>query len=70
MTEDMFYQDRAQNATFRGKEGFKQLLQALVAAFSTFQASEPNYIAHAETTLFADSRHASHIIVPVIPNGK
>jgi predicted acyl esterase len=24
----------------------------------------------AENTVFADSRHASHIVVPVIPNGK
>src|SRR4051812_44441169 len=51
MAEDMIYLDHAQNATFRGRDGFKQFLQGLVAAFPDIQVSEPAYIDARDTVI-------------------
>ena len=44
MTEDFTYEDRARGVTFSGRAGFKEFMQAWVAAFSDAAVSEPTYI--------------------------
>jgi steroid delta-isomerase-like uncharacterized protein len=51
MAEDVIYQDRARNATFRGRTGFREFMQGWVAAFSNAQVSEPIYIDAGDTVV-------------------
>jgi steroid delta-isomerase-like uncharacterized protein len=44
MAEDVIYQDRARDLTFRGRTGFREFMQGWVAAFSNAEVFEPVYI--------------------------
>jgi steroid delta-isomerase-like uncharacterized protein len=44
MAENITYQDRARNVTFRGRTGFKEFMQGWVTAFSNAEVFEPQYI--------------------------
>ena len=44
MAEDITYQDRARNLTFRGRTGFKEFMQGWVTTFSNAEVFEPQYI--------------------------
>ena len=44
MAENVTYEDRARNATFRGRAGFKEFMQGWVTALSNAEVSEPTYI--------------------------
>lgn len=51
MANELSYRDHAQNTTFRGRDGFKQFLQGLVAAFSNIQVVEATYIDAGDTVI-------------------
>lgn len=44
MGEEVIYQDRARNLTFRGRTGFREFMQGWVTAFSNAEVHEPTYI--------------------------
>jgi steroid delta-isomerase-like uncharacterized protein len=43
VVEGIIYQDRARNATFRGRYGFMEFMQGWVSAFSNAQIQDPVY---------------------------
>jgi steroid delta-isomerase-like uncharacterized protein len=43
MAEDVVYQDRARDITFRGRSGFKEFMQGWVTSFSNAEVSEATY---------------------------
>lgn len=51
MAAGLSYRDHAQNTTFQGREGFKHLLQGLVAAFPNIQVTEATYIDAGDTVI-------------------
>lgn len=51
MTEDVTYRDPAQNATFRGRDGFRDFMQGWVTAFSGAEPAEPTYLDAGDTVI-------------------
>src|SRR5690349_7362685 len=51
MTAGVSYCDHAQNTTFRGRAGFKEFPQGLVAAFSNVQVTQATYIDAGDTVI-------------------
>ncbi len=51
MAENVIYQDRARDATYRGRAGFKEFMQSWVASFSDAQVTEPTYTDAGDTVI-------------------
>jgi steroid delta-isomerase-like uncharacterized protein len=51
MAENVVYQDRARDTTFRGRAGFKDFMQGWVASFSDAQVTEPTYTDAGDTVI-------------------
>ena len=44
LSEQFTYEDRARGTTFKGRQGFKEFMQAWATAFSNASVTEPVYI--------------------------
>ncbi len=51
MAEDLTYRDQARNATFTGRNGFKEFMQGWVEAFSDATVTDPSYLDAGDTVI-------------------
>jgi steroid delta-isomerase-like uncharacterized protein len=51
MAEGVTYRDQARNASFTGRDGFREFMQGWVEAFSNAAVSEPTYLDGGDTVI-------------------
>jgi steroid delta-isomerase-like uncharacterized protein len=72
MTDDVVYEDRARNVTFRGRAGFREFMTAWTTAFSNAEVTNPTYLDAGDTVvaLFTGRGTNDGPLGPMPPGGK